>query len=90
MSVISTIAQALVAAPPTPACFPDRLQWAAYLLACQQNKQKPFKAGIYRTDFSHCDDCTLAHATHMARLDKCNPSQFRAALIQKEVSHEAM
>lgn len=88
---MNTLAEVLDAAPPTPACFPDRLQWSAYLLACQQDsKQKPFRAGVYRPDFDHCRDCTLEHATRMARDDKCNPSQFRIKPLIKEVSHECL
>jgi len=86
-----TIAQVRRAAPDTPACFVDREAWLYYLLTAQQNSKPtsaPFKNGIFRPEFSHCADCTLAHSTAMARVDRCNPSQFRVIPIKKEQSYE--
>ncbi len=88
---MNTLRQVLEAAPPTPACFPDREQWAAYLLQAQQHAKGtgPFRYGKYRPEFSFCSDCTLAHATAMDRQGKCNPSQFRVPQVIKEVKkHE--
>lgn len=75
--------QAQEAAPPTPACFPDRSQWAAYLLSAQTGPRGvavPFDArGIFNPAFNFCTDCTLAHSVAMGRKNRCNPSLFRAA-----------
>lgn len=88
---MNTLREVLNAAPPTPACFPDRIQWAAYLLQAQQlgKGQGPFRNGQYRPEHSFCSDCTLEHATRMDRQGKCNPSQFRAPTQgSKGVQHE--
>lgn len=77
-------------APPTPACFKDREQWAEYLLCCQQNSKPPatpFRHGKYQPAFNFCDDCTLAFSSLMSRQDRCNPSQFRVIPIVKEPAH---
>lgn len=90
---MTTIAQIRRAAPDTPACFPDRDAWLYYLLSAQQNSKStgvPFKSGVFRPEFSHCADCTLAHSTAMARADRCNPSQFRSISVKKEHAHECV
>lgn len=72
------IADAILAAPRAPACFPDKLQWSAYLLASQDGKQKPFIDGRFQKAFNFCGDCTLEYATRMDHDGKCNPSVFRS------------
>jgi hypothetical protein len=82
--------QALTAAPPTPDCFQDREQWAAYLASAQQDKsvsRQPFKGSTYNPSFNFCDDCTLKHSTSMAHAGKCNPSVFRVVQAPQK-SHE--
>lgn len=85
------IREAMDAAPPTPECFPDRLQWSSYLLSAQQHAKassKPFnKHGVFRADWNFCTDCTLAHTTLMTRQGKCNPSQFRVIPIKEDAPH---
>lgn len=80
------IAQALEQAPPTPACFPDRLQWAAYLLSAQENKRpvkRPFDdKGRFQPGFSFCADCTPAHADNMTARGKCNPGIFKSLPVK--------
>lgn len=83
---MKNVHDAHTAAPPTPACFPDRLQWAAYLLQCQEQGrsqgQRPFdERGIFRPTFNFCSDCTRAHAEAMALERKCKPSQFRVITL---------
>lgn len=87
---MNTIREVLDAAPPTPACFPDRIQWAAYLLQAQQHAKGtgPFRNGKYRPEFPFCSDCTLEHTTAMSRQGKCNPSQFRVIPIVEVKKHE--
>ena len=70
------VAEALELAPPTPACFPARLQWAEYLAECQGHKN-PFARGRYQPEFSFCGDCTSEHRTAMECAGKCRPDQFR-------------
>lgn len=83
--------QARAAAPHTPACFQDRDAWAAYLLSAQQHSKasaRPFNsAGVFRSDWNFCADCTLQHTTAMNRQGKCDPSQFRVIPIKKESQH---
>ncbi|WP_114973385.1 hypothetical protein [Rhodoferax ferrireducens] len=90
MSNITNIAQVLDAAPPTPACFPDRLQWSQVLLSAQKYTKArvlPFsKAGIYQPEYSFCRDCTTQHAAQMALAGKCNPNKFRADVLNKELA----
>lgn len=79
---------ALVIAPPTPACFPDRMQWAAYLLQCHEYAKRPsaspFDAkGVYRPAWSFCADCTGAHALQMRNAGKCKPDAFRVIPIKE-------
>lgn len=74
------VAEAMELAPPTPACFPARLQWAEYLAECQNDKNpnaRPFVGARYRPEFSFCRDCTPEHRTAMVCADKCKPDQFR-------------
>ena len=85
--------QALTVAPPTPACFPDREQWAAYLACAQQDKhvsRQPFKGTTYNPAFNYCDDCTLRHSNAMAREGKCNPSMFRVLPAPKKIHEQAI
>lgn len=68
------------ASPPTPACFSDRSQWAAYLHQCQggRPRQAPFRDGIYRPIFNFCKDCTPEHARAQTGKGRCRPQQFHA------------
>jgi len=89
MSAITNIAQVLDAAPPTPACFADRLAWSEYLLASQKYTKArvlPFANGIYQPAFVFCKDCTRAHESEMALAGKCNPNKFRAVVLSKELA----
>lgn len=80
---------ALEAAPPTPACFPDRMQWAAYLLSCQgdakREPDKPFKGcefkPEFKPEFNFCADCDFDHRARMADAGKCAPHVFRIAVV---------
>ena len=68
--------------PATPACFPDKLQWAAYLLQCQEyNKRasaRPFTEGVgFRPAFDFCRDCLAPHRESMRRSNRCDPEVFR-------------
>jgi hypothetical protein len=76
------IDDALRLAPAAPACFPDRLQWAAYLLQCQMEsgpRKKddiPFDpAGRYIPTFNFCRDCTREHREAMRADDRCHPPE---------------
>jgi len=85
------IQQALVASPPTPACFGDRLQWAAYLQSCQEfgkrESDRPFTDdGVFRPAWNFCTDCLSGHAKAMAHAKRCKPSQFRVLVIAKETA----
>jgi hypothetical protein len=85
------IKQALDAAPPTPACFGDRRQWAEYLLQCQEftkrKSARPFTdAVVYQPAFNFCDDCTSEHALAMRQQTKCCPDLFRRAIPIREVA----
>ncbi len=74
------------AAPAAPACFASLDSWVYYLLSAQQNSKSsnvPFKAGVFRNEFSFCADCTLAHSSAMSRSGRCNPSQFRLTPAKK-------
>ena len=89
MSAVTNIAQVLDAAPPTPGCFPDRLQWSEYLLSAQRYSKArvlPFSNGIFQNAFDFCKDCTRAHESEMALAGKCNPNKFRAAVLSKELA----
>lgn len=89
MSTITNIAQVLDAAPPTPACFPDRLQWSEYLLSSQRYSKSrvlPFANGIFQPAFVFCKDCTRAHEAEMSASGKCNPHKFRADVLNKELA----
>lgn len=77
---------ALEAAPPTPACFPDRMQWAAYLLSCQETAKresgKPFdNSGVFKPEFNFCADCDYDHRNRMREVEKCAPHAFRIAVV---------
>lgn len=72
-------------APPTPACFHDRLSWSSYLFDCQQGKRpssRPFDGGIFKPDFNFCGDCTQEHSRLMSRAGKCKPDQFKVIPIK--------
>jgi hypothetical protein len=89
MSSITNIAQVLDAAPPTPGCFPDRLQWSEYLLSAQKYSKSrvlPFAGGIFQPAFDFCRDCTHAHRAEMSASGKCNPNKF--LVDAKELAHE--
>lgn len=90
MSIISNIADVLEAAPPTPACFPDRLQWSEYLLASQRYSKArvlPFSSiGIFQPAFVFCKDCTRAHEAEMSASGKCQPNKFRVLKLNKELA----
>lgn len=82
--------QAMEFAPPTPACFPDRSTWAAYLLRCQESadprpirqSERPFTdAMAFRPVWNFCCDCTPGHARSMGLMRKCKPSMFRGIPI---------
>lgn len=65
-------------APPTPACFADRLSWAEYLASAMEAKVKsactrPFINGRFNASFSHCVDCTAAHRRAMCAEKRCHP-----------------
>lgn len=76
----------LAAAPATPPCFPDRLQWAAYLLAAMdvaKSSGRPFDPqGAFRPSFNFCADCTREQAQEMDAQDRCKPSMFRAIPVK--------
>lgn len=80
--------EALDAAPPTPACFPDRSAWAEYLLMCQdtskRDSDKPYASGVFRPDFDFCSDCTAEHKRDMRFAGRCTPSQFRGVKVEVE------
>lgn len=79
MSAINHIADVLTAAPPTPGCFPDRLQWSEYLLSAQRYSKArvlPFAGGIYQPSWNFCNDCTRAHEAAMSAAGKCKPTMF--------------
>jgi hypothetical protein len=83
-------AQIRVAAPLAPSCFTEE-SWVYYLLSAQQNSKSsntPFKHGVFRPEFSHCNDCTLAHSSAMSRAGRCNPAQFRLIALKNEATHE--
>lgn len=68
----------LIVAPPTPACFVDRLSWAEYLAAAMDVKAKsaatrPFAAGRFNERFSHCTDCTPSYRRQMCAEQRCHP-----------------
>lgn len=76
-----TLDQVLTAAPPTPACFPDRLQWAQVLHGDQRHTKArvlPFRNGIYQPAYNYCRNCTAAHESVMATAGKCHPNKYRA------------
>jgi hypothetical protein len=79
-----TLSQVIAAAPPKPACFPDSLQWAAYLLSCQESAKrevgKPFRNGEYKPEFNFCADCDSEHRRNMSEAGRCNPKVFRIAV----------
>ena len=67
-----------IVAPPTPACFHDRLAWAEYLNAAMEDKLKspltrPFVDGRFNEQFSHCIDCIPEHRRQMCREGRCKP-----------------
>jgi hypothetical protein len=73
-------------APPTPACFPDRLQWVAYLVSAQEVKHgvvRPFKVGRFDEAFNHCADCDPAYRRQMLGEGRCNPPVVRTAHREK-------
>lgn len=83
------IAQVIDMAPPTPACFPDRLMWSEYLLSAQQSKiaVRPFDdRGVYRPTYNFCRECTQQHEAQMALAGKCQPNKFRADALNKELA----
>ena len=85
---VSDIAQALTHAPPTPPCFPDRMQWAAYLLQCQQASskspdQQPFDGYVYKPAFNFCSDCSGAHMQAMAARGRCKPEHLKALVSER-------
>lgn len=87
-----TFDQVRRAAPPTPSCF-TRESWVAYLNLTEEiskSPSRPFKNGVYRSEFNFCDDCTLEHSVFMSRKGLCNPSALRVSLTTtKEASiHE--
>lgn len=73
-------------APPTPACFPDRLQWAEFLSSAQRGGAKPFLRGVYRPTFSFCSECTRDFKASMQEAGKCDPNKFRALVLVKEAA----
>jgi len=77
-------------APPTPPCFPARMQWVEYLHQCQQSKRdalRPFAADIYRPAFNFCRDCTRDHRAAMTAAGRCKPQVFSAnAQVPEQVS----
>lgn len=86
---ITNIAQVLVAAPPTPACFSSRTVWSEYLLAAQKYSKArvlPFANGIFQPAYNFCKDCTRAHEAEMSASGKCHPNKFRADVLNKELA----
>jgi len=72
-----------IVAPPTPACFHDRLAWTEYLHAAMEDKLKshltrPFVNGRFNEQFSHCVDCITAHRQQMCREGRCKPPVIKA------------
>jgi hypothetical protein len=66
-------------APPTPACYPDRVMWAEYLLAAHLSRKvygKPFVNGVFNPDWSYCKDCNGEHKALMQASSKCQPNKF--------------
>ena len=85
-----TLDQILAKAPPSPDCFPSRLQWASYLLSAQHySKKPPFAHGRWQRDFNFCADCTHEHAAAMKRADKCNPLRFKSIPVVVVVAEVA-
>lgn len=65
-----------IVAPPTPACFGDRLLWAEYLASAMESKSastKPFKQAIYQPSFDYCKDCLPEHRRQMVGEKRCSP-----------------
>jgi hypothetical protein len=77
-------------APPTPACFADRLAWAEYLASCMDTKVKspatrPFVNGSFNSAFTHCADCTPEHRRRMCQEKRCQPPVIaHAAKVEVE------
>lgn len=77
-----------IVAPPTPACFHDRLAWAEYLATAMDAKVKseatrPFVNDRFNERFSHCTDCLPKHRVQMCREGRCHPPVI--APVRKEV-----
>ena len=79
--------QCMAAAPATPACFPDRDQWVAYLLSCHESAkrraEKPFHEGAYKPSFNFCVDCNAGHRLMMRASLRCDPAQFHGIPVVK-------
>jgi hypothetical protein len=78
-----------IVAPPTPACFPDRLAWSEYLCSAMDIKTdgtKPFKKAIYQPSFDYCRDCTISHRRQMVAEGRCNPPVINRPESAKETA----
>ena len=68
-----------IVAPPTPACFHDRLSWTEYLGSAMDSKAHrsghvpPFIDGRFNEAFSHCIDCLHDHRREMCAQGRCHP-----------------
>lgn len=68
-------------APPTPGCFPARMQWAEYLHQAQTTNRaesRPFKDKRFQPEFNFCADCTTEHRRAMQYAGRCNPDALRS------------
>lgn len=77
-----------VIAPPTPACFHDRLAWSEYLHSAQAHKvgkSRPFEGGLYQAGFNFCRDCLAGHRADMTRQSRCSYDAYVASL--KTITH---